>query len=68
MVDCVAVDSEMVVGVLVVMMVASSTLEMFSLLIWQSVEECVLGTSIVTLTYKLIISLTTASHSFEVSI
>ena len=65
--DCVAVDSEMVVGVVVVIMVASSILEMFSLLVWQSMEECVLGTLIVALTYKLI-SPTTASHSCDVSI
>ena len=65
--DCVAVDSEVVVGVVIVMMVASSTLGMFSLLVWQSVEECVIGTSIVALTCKLI-TLTTASHSFDFNI
>ena len=37
MVDCVATESEVVV--VVVMMAASSTLEMFSLLVWRSVEE-----------------------------
>ena len=64
--DCVAVDSEVVVVVVVVVVTASSTLEVYSLLVWQSVEEGVLGTSIVALTYKLI-SLTTVSHSSNVS-
>ena len=50
-----------------VVMTASLTLEVYSLLVWQSVEECVLGTSIVAPTYKLI-SLTTASHSFDFKI
>ena len=65
--DCVAINSEVVVVVVVVVVTASSTLKVYSLLVWQGVEECVIGISIVTLTYKLI-SLTTASHSFDFKI
>ena len=42
--DCVAVDSEVVVIVVVVVVTASSILEVYSLLVWWSVEECVHGT------------------------